>query len=53
VTIVYLPEEEDAKETKQMVKSEGRKCGLVALDLKDSEAAKKKSSMTMSALLGA
>jgi NAD(P)-dependent dehydrogenase (short-subunit alcohol dehydrogenase family) len=42
VTIFYLPEEqEDAEETKKMVEKEGRKCRLVALNLKDFEAAKK------------
>jgi NAD(P)-dependent dehydrogenase (short-subunit alcohol dehydrogenase family) len=36
VTIVYLPEEqEDAEETKAMVEKEGRKCLLVAGDLRD------------------
>lgn len=36
VTIVYLPEEQpDAEDTKKLVEKEGRKCLLVAGDLKD------------------
>ena len=37
VAIVYLPEEQpDAEETKQAVESEGRRCLLIAGDVKDS-----------------
>lgn len=36
--IVYLPEEEsDAQETKKKVEAKGRKCHLMATDLKDSK----------------
>ncbi|KAI1630740.1 short chain dehydrogenase [Biscogniauxia mediterranea] len=40
--IVYLPDEEkDAKETKEMVESHGRKCHLLAADLTDKANCKK------------
>jgi NAD(P)-dependent dehydrogenase (short-subunit alcohol dehydrogenase family) len=35
VAIVYLSEEKDAKETKEMVENEGRKCLLIPGDIRD------------------
>jgi NAD(P)-dependent dehydrogenase (short-subunit alcohol dehydrogenase family) len=35
VAIVYLDEDKDAEETKQMIEKEGRKCVLIKGDLKD------------------
>lgn len=36
VAIVYLDEDRDAEETKQLVEKEGRKCLLIKGDVKDS-----------------
>lgn len=50
VAIVYLNEDKDAKETKQLVEEEGRKCFIVAGDVGDESFCKKAVKDTVKAL---
>ncbi|KAA6438099.1 SDR family oxidoreductase [Rufibacter glacialis] len=52
VAIVYLDEHQDAKDTQQMVEKEGRKCLLIAGDLRDEKFCKQCVSQTVQELGG-
>src|SRR5690606_25417614 len=52
VAVVYLDEEEDAKETKRLVKAEGRRCLLVKGDVRKKKTAERAVARTVDKLGG-